>query len=82
MNDKMQIASAVLAALVTRPDSGLFNYDEKAEMAFLYAEALERRFIKEHRRAAGVAPAGTPVLRPGIMTSTDEVFAAYARSKS
>ena len=40
---RMEVASRILAALISRPDSGLFNYAEMADMACNYAEALEKR---------------------------------------
>lgn len=37
------IATYILAAYINRPDSGLFNYEEKADMAVEQADALLRR---------------------------------------
>jgi len=47
LTGKAEVASRILAALVSRPDSGLFNYDEMADMAVQYAEALEKRIRKD-----------------------------------
>jgi hypothetical protein len=44
---KFKAAQDILCTLLQRPDRGLFNYDEMADMAFEYADALERRFEQE-----------------------------------
>lgn len=89
MNEKVQIATAVLAALVARPDSGLFNYEEKAEIAFLQAEALERRFLEEHKRtmqaqmsmAKAVMASPRMIINPPPVGAMDAMFEKYTSGR-
>jgi len=53
LSGRMEVVSRILAALISRPDSGLFNYTEMADMAYKYAEALEKRvYIDEAAKNA------------------------------
>lgn len=76
MTPEFEAAKDILCTLLQRPDRGLFNYDEMADMAFEYTRALERRFQREQmERQANRASVQITTMQAAITKLTPNLLA-------